>query len=88
MIGDIVGELLGAALAPGGKFGEWLAALLCLAAGIFAIGFGAWFAFAGIEAASLAVRMISASFFLLIALVCFWLSGRFLRTRRASDQKR
>lgn len=87
MIGDIIGELRGTALAPGGKFGEWLAALLCLVAGIFSSGFGVWFGFVGIEAASLNVRMLIAGFFLLIALACFWLTGRFLKSRRASDQK-
>ncbi|NQD36064.1 hypothetical protein HPT27_03445 [Permianibacter sp. IMCC34836] len=72
MVDDIIGGMLGAALAPGGKFSEWLAMLLCFAAAVFSLGFGVWFAFVGIEAVPLAIRFGIAFLFLPIVLVRFW----------------
>ncbi|MFZ5844639.1 MAG: hypothetical protein ACOY3E_17280 [Pseudomonadota bacterium] len=88
MIADLIGELLGAALAPTGEIGEWLAAILCLAAGGFSIGFGFWFAFEGIAAAPTVLQVEIVCFFLLIAFACFWLFRRFLKAHRVSEQKR
>lgn len=88
MIADIIAELLGAVLAPSGRFGEWLAALICLAAGSFSIGFGFWFAFAGIAAAPLALQIGIVCFFLLIAFACLWLFRRFLKAHSVSEQQR
>lgn len=77
MIDDIIGGFLAAALAPGGKLGEWLAGLLCLAAGIFSIAFGIWFAFVAVAEAPLRLQFGILAFFVVIALPCFYLLRRF-----------
>ncbi len=87
MIDDIIGEFLGAALAPSGKFGERLAALLCLASGIFSIGFGIWFAFVALEEASFTVKVGILLFFALIAFPCFFLFRRFCFRARVPTGK-
>jgi hypothetical protein len=84
VIGEIVAELLGTALSPGGRFGEGLAALISLASGLFSFGFGVWFAFIAADDAPFAVKLGIVAFFALMAFACFYLFWRFLSSNRAA----